>query len=222
VGGDHILELIFSAKAFEPRRRAHTENRNIIMAKSVQALCAGCSLLIAGCTTTLESAPPRTATEQLLISTAAERAAGQMLAPFPADTKFFVDAQYFEGTDSKYTISAIRDQLGKDGAHLVADRGTADLVVEIRSGAQSIDQTSTLVGVPSLDVPVPLSGGFKIPEIALFKKAQRIGTAKVAMTGFDQKDGTYKFTVGPDLGYSHQVQWTVLLFISWSSDDLGQ
>jgi hypothetical protein len=159
----------------------------------------------------------------LLISAAAERAAGQMMAPFPSGTKVFVDAQYFEGLDSKYTIGAIRDQLLKDGAQLVADRGSADMVVEIRSGAQSIDDGSTLIGVPAIDLPIPLSSStFKIPEIALYKKAQRIGTAKVAMTGYDQKSGVYRFTVGPDVGFSHQIKWTVLFLFSWSTEDFRE
>ncbi len=145
-----------------------------------------------------------------------------MLAQFPPGSKVFVDAQYFEGLDAKYAIGAIRDQLAKDGARLVAERGNADLVVEVRSGAQSIDQASTLFGIPSLDLPVPLAGAFKFPEIALFKKAQQIGTAKIAMTGYDQKDGAYKFTVGPDDGFSHRTQWTLLVFLSWTTEDFDR
>lgn len=189
---------------------------------SLAAIAGVLSVVLGACTTSHESNPARTATEELLISTAADRAAAQMLAQFPPGTKVFVDAQYFEGLDSKYAIGAVRDQLVKDGAHLVADRASADLVIEIRLGAQSMDQTATLLGIPSLEIPMPLSGGFKIPEVALFKKAQQIGTSKVAMTAYDQKEGTYRFTVGPDLGYSHRVQWTVLLFISWMTDDLQQ
>jgi hypothetical protein len=188
----------------------------------MRAIAGTFFLLLAGCTTARESNPPRTATEQLLISTAADRAAGQMIAQFPAGTKVFVDAQYFDGLDTKFTIGAIRDQLLKDGAHLVADRGSADLVVEIRSAAQSIDQSSTLFGIPSIDLPIPLAGALKFPEIALFKKAQQVGRARIAMTGYDQKDGTYKFTVKPDDGFSHRTQWTVLIVVSWTTDDIGQ
>jgi len=177
-------------------------------------------LLLTACTTERESNPTRTATEQLIISAAADRAAAQMSAPLSPGTKIFVDAQYFEGLDSKYTIGAIRDQLAKNGAQLVADRGSADVVVEIRSGAQSIDQTSTLVGIPSFDIPIPLTGAFKFPEIALFKKAQQIGTAKIAATGYEQKSGAYEFSVKPDEGLSHRTKWTVLIFISWETDDL--
>ncbi len=145
------------------------------------------------------------------------------MVPFPAGTKVFVDAQYFEGLDSKYTIGAIRDQLLKDGGQLVADRGAADVVVEIRSGAQSIDDDSTLIGIPQTQLPIPLSGSnLTIPEIALFKKAQRIGTAKVAMTGYDQKSGVYQFTVGPHLGLSHETKWTVLLLFSWTTEDFRE
>lgn len=177
---------------------------------------------LAACSTIRQTDPPRTATEELLISTAAERAAAQMIAQFPPGAKVFVDATYFEGLDTKYTISAIRDQLLKDHADLVADRASADIVVEIRSGAQSIDDDSTLIGVPAMQVPVPLTSSLNIPEIALFKKAERVGTAKVAMTGYDQKSGAYRFTVGPDFGYSHQTKWTVLFLFSWSSEDFRQ
>jgi hypothetical protein len=178
--------------------------------------------LVAGCTTARETNPPRTATEELLISTAADHAAGQILAQFPPGTKIFVDAQYFDGLDTKFTIGAIRDQLAKEGARLVADRGSADLVVEIRSAAQSIDQSSTLFGIPSIDLPIPLAGALKFPEIALFKKAQQTGIARIALTGYDQKDGTYKFTARPDDGFSYRTKWTVMIFVSWTTDDLSQ
>lgn len=186
-----------------------------------RALTGTLIAFLAGCTVARETDPPRTATEQLLISTAADRAAGKMLAPFPPGTKVFVDAQYFEGLDSKYTIGAIRDQLGKSGARLMANRSDADVVVELRSAAQSIDNRSTLFGIPSFDIPIPLTGSVKFPEIALFKKAQQIGTARVAMTGFQQKDGRYDFTVGPSTGLSNRTQWTVLIFVSWTTDDLA-
>lgn len=179
------------------------------------------ALLLTGCTTARQTNPSQTATEQLLISTAADRAAAKMLAPFPRGSKVYVDAQYFQGgIDSKYTISAIRNQLLKDGADLVPDRKDADIIVEIRSGAQSIDNKTTLVGLPSLSIPIPLAGAFKLPEIALYRKKSEIGTAKIAMTGYSEKTGAYEFTVGPDYGFSHQTQWTFLLFLSWATNDL--
>ena len=66
----------------------------------------------------------------------------------PAGTRAFVDSQYFDGTDAKYAIGAIRDRLLRSGVNLVGDKKDADMVIEARSGAQSIDKTSFLIGVP--------------------------------------------------------------------------
>lgn len=184
------------------------------------ATVAAAALLLAGCAVTRQTNPPRTASEELLISTAADHAADKIGATFAPGTKVFVDTQYFDAIDGKYAISAVRDRLAHDGADLVADRKSADVVVELRSGAQSIDRRSTLIGVPSLDLPIPLAGQFKIPEIALFKKARQTGIAKIAMTEYKEKDGSYVKTLGPDYGFSHSTKWTVMLFISWTSNDI--
>src|SRR5262245_63766346 len=94
-------------------------------------------LSLAGCSTTRESEPARTATEQLMISTAVDRALDRLNVKIPEGTKIWVDAANFEGYDSKYAIGAVHDRLLHLGAHLVADRGQADAVVEIRAGALS-------------------------------------------------------------------------------------
>ena len=65
------------------------------------ALCV-LAVLLAGCTTQRNSQPVRTATEQLLISAAADRAATQLSLSIPAGTRVFVDPQYFQGYDDGY------------------------------------------------------------------------------------------------------------------------
>jgi hypothetical protein len=176
-------------------------------------------LALAGCTTEAQSNPPRTATEQLLISSAADRAARQVSLRVPRGSKLFVDADNFEGTDSKYAIGALREQLLKEGGRLVADRGAADYVVEIRSGALSIDQDEFLIGIPKMQIPIPLAGSFSFPEIALFKKAERKGVAKFAAAGYGAKDGRFADASDPRYGFSHETEWVVLLFISWKTAD---
>lgn len=177
------------------------------------------ALLLGSCTTQRNSQPPRTATEEMLISAAADRAAEALQPHFAPGAKVFVDAQYFEGTDDKYAISVIRDRLARKGAHLVSDQKAADMVVEIRSGAQSIDQNSLLIGLPSLNLPLPLTGQIQTPEIALFKRARQVGVAKIAATGYGAKNGVYAVTLGPDYGFSHLTDWTVLFFFSWKTED---
>ena len=86
------------------------------------------SILIAGCSTVRESYPTRTATEQLLISDAAEEAAHQFKISIPANRKCFLDTTNFEGVDAKYAVSAIRQQLLQAGVALMETRDLADVI----------------------------------------------------------------------------------------------
>ena len=122
---------------------------------------------IAGCSTERQTDPQRTATEQLLISTAADRAAQSLALDIGPERKAFLDTTNFEGLDGKYAIAAIRSSLLKQGNRFVADKKDADTIIEIRSGALSIDKHEELVGIPSIDIPIPLAGQLGTPEIAL-------------------------------------------------------
>src|SRR5262249_56835773 len=124
----------------------------------------------AGCWPARETEPARTATEQLMISTAVDRAVDRLNLKIPAGTKLWVDAANFDGYDQKYAVGAIRDRLLREGAGLVADRGQADAVVEIRAGALSTDSDDLLIGLPSMVLPIPLAGPAKTPDGALAKK----------------------------------------------------
>jgi hypothetical protein len=182
-------------------------------------------LVLAGCTTVRLTEPGQTATEQLLISGAVDRAVAQINPAIPAGTKVFVDPQYFDTAPgdaalyAKYAIASVRDRLLRQGAHLIDDRKTADMVVELRTGAQSIDHHSFLIGIPSIPVPIPFAGAVTTPKIALFEKDRQTGIAKLALTAYG-KDGALTASTGPNFGDSDQTQWTVLLFFSWTDQDL--
>lgn len=98
------------------------------------------------------------------------------------DRKCFLDPGNFEGIDGKYAVATIRSSLLKKGTRFVADQKQVDAINEICSGALSIDKRSTLVGIPSVDVPIPLTDA-STPEIAVYKKSEeREGIAKFAAT----------------------------------------
>ena len=61
---------------------------------------------------------------------------------------------YIEGTDSKYLLSTIRDRFLRHGAALVDNKAQADLVVEPRIGAISIDRNKTTFGTSKFDLPI--------------------------------------------------------------------
>jgi hypothetical protein len=174
---------------------------------------------VGGCSTRRETSPQRTATEQLLISAAADRAADRVKLDIPPNAKVFVDAANFDGLDAKYAIAAMRERMLKLGANLVADRGAADVVVEIRAGALSIDEKKLLVGIPEFNIPIPLTTAITVPEIALFRKAERKGVAKFAGVAYDAKDGKFTDASEVQYGFSHETRWVFLLFISWETGD---
>ena len=177
------------------------------------------TLVLCGCSTDRESDPQRTATEELLISAAADRAAEQLALDLGPSRKAFLDTTNFEGLDSKYAIAAIRASLLKQGTRFVGDRKDADTIVEIRAGALSIDKHDLLVGVPSFNLPIPLAGPLATPEIALYKSEEQHGVAKFAATAYDAKDGHFIAESTPPLGRS-TLQKHVVLLVSWQKDDI--
>ena len=176
---------------------------------------------LSGCTSIRTSHPERTATEQLLISTAADRAAERLASAIPAgDARVYIDARNFEGYDGKYAIGTIRDAFFRQGVRLTNDRKAADTIVEIRSGALSVDRESYLIGVPELEVPFPLAGTLAVPEIAFYSRKVQTGIAKFAATGYDAREGTLISSSGPQLDSSRKTRTTLLFFFSSTADDL--
>lgn len=177
------------------------------------------ALLLAACSSVRETQPGRTATEQLLFSTAADRAADKLALAIPDGTKVFVDPAYVEGTDSKYLLGAVRDRILRRGGQLMPDRASADLVIEPRIGAISVDRNTALYGMPEVGVPVPLAD-IETPEIALFKRDTQQGVVKLALTMFDAKSGKLVQPGDPVYGFAYRTDWKALLFISWETNDL--
>jgi len=178
------------------------------------------ALSLSACTTQVESNPSRTATEEMLISTAADRAAVKLALLVPANATVFIDSTNFEGTDGKYAIASIRSHLLERGLHLLDDRKKADIIVETRSGALSTDRKSFMVGIPQFNVPVPFaSSPLPFPEIALYGKEDQKAVAKFAVTAYAVKNGALVDAQEPQYGFSHKTKKTVLLFFSWTDSD---
>lgn len=175
------------------------------------------ALTLTACSSRRETEPPRSATEQLLFSTAADRAADKLAFNLQPGTRVFVDPANVEGVDSKYLLSAIRDRILRRGGELTDKKDDAELVVEPRIGAISVDADRTLFGTPA--IPVPLVG-LQVPEVALFKRSHQQGVIKVAATAYNAKTGRLVQSLDPVYGFSNRKDWTALIFFSWGSTDL--
>jgi hypothetical protein len=173
-----------------------------------------------GCTQTILTAPQRSATEQLLLSAAADRAIASTNFSMFSGKKVFVDISNFDSYDSKYAIGAIREALSRAGAFLVRNETNSDIIIEARSGALSIDAASTLVGMPSAGVPVPLAGAVSIPELAFYKSEKQFSLAKLALLAYETRGGKYVYSSGPMIGKAYNHHYSVIGFITFTTSDI--
>jgi hypothetical protein len=180
------------------------------------------ALFVSGCADATMTNPPRSATEQLLLSTAADRAITNADYSLFQGKQVFLDATYFDSYDSKYVIGAIRDALSQAGARLMTGPTNADIIVECRSGALSIDASDSLVGIPATAVPIPLAGSLVIPEIALYKSSRQHSYAKFALLAYENTSRQHLYSSGSLLGKSYNKYYKFLGFIQWTTSDIPE
>jgi hypothetical protein len=125
-----------------------------------------------------------------------------------------VEDKYFEGYDKGYIVGLIRERLSASGALLVKTDDKADVIVEARSGAFSIDSSGTLVGLPALTLPIPLTGPVQTPELSLYKSKLSDAIAKVSLFAYERGSGRYLQSAGPMEGDAHLHIYSVL-FVTW-------
>ena len=180
--------------------------------KGIAALIA-VSALSTACTDVKESLPSRTATEQLLISSAADNAANRLKLELPPGNKAFVDVSNFEGADAKYAASAIKESFLRQGIHLVSEKNDSDTIIEIRLGALSVDQSRTVVGIP----PITLPGAITLPEASVYSSTENQAVAKFSAFAYDTKSGEMVASTDPAFGLSDEQSYRAMSVFSWRS-----
>lgn len=181
------------------------------------ALAAAILIALTGCSQTGLTKPPRSASEQLLISTAADRALDQASFAYLSGKKVFVEKAFLEGVyDKEYVLGSIRDYISKNGGRLVAKLEDSEIVVEPRSGALSIDASSSLIGIPESSAPLPLAGSVQIPEMALYKSEKHFSIAKLAILAYDQSSREHILSTGPLIGRANIKYYKLLGFIKYN------
>lgn len=177
-----------------------------------------------------ETTTARTATEQLLLSTAAERAIARLgdLDGLVRGRRVHIDDARFVSVDSEFVISALR--------HHVADRGgllvqpppggedkppPPELVLEVRSAALGIKDTSWGVGIPALPLPIPQTTMITTtPPAYLFYRGKQEGWAKLQLWIYDPATRRYIARSKVLWGHSYYSTWWVLFVgpFDWSND----
>ncbi len=161
-----------------------------------------------------ETTSPRTATEMLLVSTAAARAVWRYDAAPLAGRRVYVDLSNFESIDKGFVSSALRDHLSGAGAILVdeiepaGELPGADVVVEVRNGALGIYDGDFTLGIPQLPVTVPgLTTALVTPSLYIFRRDTAQGWAKFNIWAYDPKTRRYLSRSDELWGQSYYNQW---------------
>ena len=154
---------------------------------------AACALAV-GCGTTKWSDTSRTATEQLLISDAVDRAVSEIDFSVLAGKDVFLDSKYITGTvDEKYIVGTLRQHMLASGCVVRDSIEDSAYVVEIRAGAVGTNRNDLLFGVPQTSLPTggmfPV-GPSSIPEIPLMKRTNQQGVCKIAVFAYDRLSGS--------------------------------
>lgn len=150
-------------------------------------------LLAAGCGTSKWTDTGRSATEQLLITDAMDRAVSQLDFHALAGKTCFIDTTPLRKiSDSEYLVSCMRQHMFACGCIVKDNKPEADYIVEVRAGAVGTDRNDVLYGIPAVNVPtvVPVSGiPSQIPEMPIVKKTDQKGVVKLSLFAYNQKTG---------------------------------
>ena len=168
--------------------------------------------LCGGCATVRVTDPPHTATEQFLMTVAAQRAIAQLSFDGLRDRIVYVDStlSYVQSQPSAqdlYLVAELRARLLREGVRLTTSRSNADVVVEIRTGALGVDRLEYLLGLPATNLVSGLGQGqattglpVSIPELAILKSTKQRGFASVAIIAYREKTGELIAQSGPFTG----------------------
>lgn len=180
-------------------RRTEIQSRIVVGATLVFLACSS------GCGSTKMTNTPRTGTEQLLLTSAWDRAVQQLdLRPLTG-VPVFLDVSNLQAVDQGWVHSSLRQALLNHGALLREKKEDAQWVVEARVGAYGTDESNFLVGVPEANIPATLPGipAGRIPEIPVVKKSDQQAVAKLALFAYDRASGQLVWSSGTVQGHSN-------------------
>ena len=182
--------------------------RNAARARfNVMWMCGIVAVAITGCATTTTSNTARTGNEQLLISSAIDRAMSNVRFNDFAEYKVFIDDKYLDGVDKGYLLGEIRHKVLQGGGRLAAKPEEADIVLEPRSGGIGTDSEESYIGIPALGMPgLPI----ELPEVKFAQRSTQLGTAKIGLVAYDAKTGQSLGRGGKATALSHANDTYVL------------
>lgn len=171
------------------------------------------SLMMGGCASIRVTDPPRTATEQFLMSQAIDQSIDALGLTALRDRSVYLDSEYlYSGTPSTerlYVLGELRAKLLAQGVRLTENRDTAQVVLEVRSAGIGIDKVDFLIGIPAIYLPGAVGGvaPAATPELAIVKNVRQMGYASVAIVAYWADTGEWIVSSGPFIGKTFRSDW---------------
>ena len=171
--------------------------------------------------------PTRSVGEQLLFSTAIDRALLELdleaigrLKGF----KVYLSTVYLQTLDQEYLVGSLRDLLLSSGVLVVDDIAQAEMIVEVRSGANSLDSATVTAGIAEDQaLPNPITGApVALPELAFFKKQNNVSLTKVALVAYHADSREHIFSSGTLLGGAYDRHYQFLGLIRLRFTDVPE
>ena len=155
-----------------------------------------------------------TATQQLLMTTAVDRALAQFSEQAErvlGGKKVNIDVEHVEEEKKPYATSALRNLITSKRATVAGPEEKGDVTLEVRSGAVGIMDHDFGFGLPSLPLPIPNTTlSSIIPSLYLFRRDKQEGWAKFNLWVLDNGTGEY-IAQSKDLwGHAYYSLWTIL------------
>ncbi|MDO4629910.1 MAG: hypothetical protein Q4C70_12065 [Planctomycetia bacterium] len=149
----------------------------------VLVTCAG------GCGTSKLTNTSRTATEQLLLTDAMDRAVSQVNLSVLSGRKVFINATAIGSVqDNAYLLSIVRQHALASGCLLVDEEENSEIILELHAGSSGTDQHDTMFGISEMTIP-----GFgsysatTVPEVAIAKRVIQKATVKIGIFAYTRE-----------------------------------
>ena len=189
-------------------------------------LCAGIALagvLLCGCESPHITNTPRTAVEQLLLSSVIEQGTDQMDFCTYKGRKAVMDYKYLDPQADKPVVQGLVERrLAECGVTVVADAKDADIIVQVLCPVLATDMSKIFIGLPRFPFTYERLYGLSIiiPEIPIFEKLTRVGYGRFSLNILRASD-LIPLEIQKGINTrSEYINWTLLL-IEWSNDNVG-
>jgi len=164
----------------------------------VASFCVVLTVVASGCGTVKTTNTARTGTEQLLLTDAWDQALAKIDFRPLTGVPVFLDTTNATAIDQGWITSSLRQAMLTQGVLLRTKAEQAQWIVEARVGAYGTDTNDWLLGLSQTTIPPTFSGipTGTIPEVAIAKKTDQTGVAKLALFAYDRTSGQLVWTSG--------------------------